>query len=74
MTEPETPTRRWCRILGAVLCLTAGGAFWLSDGEEPWATWAFCGIVAGNFLACGQEWWHSARRFLQSRRGTRRGT
>ena len=48
--------------------LTAGVTYWLADGEEPWATWTFWGIMAGNFLVFGQEWWHLALRFLQRRR------
>ena len=78
MTEPETRARRWCRILGAAACLTAGGALWLSDGEEPWASWAFWGVMVGNFLVFGQEWWQLALRFFNAdgeRGGTpRRGT
>ena len=72
MTGPETRAQRWRRILGASAGLTAGGTYWLADGEEPWATWAFLGIMAGNFLVFGQEWWHLALRFLQRRRGARR--
>lgn len=60
MTEPETPTRRWLRILGAAAGLTACGAFWFSDGEEPRATWAAWGAVAGMLLATSQVWWHPA--------------
>lgn len=60
MTEPETRARRWLRILGAAAGLTACGAFWLSDGEEPRATWAAWGAVAGLLLATSQVWWHPA--------------
>lgn len=60
MTEPETRVPRWLRMLGAVACLTAWGVLWLSDGEEPWATWAALGIAAACFLVCGQVWWHPA--------------
>ena len=73
MTEPETRAQKWRRILGGAACLTAGGTYLLSGGEDPWATWAFWGIVAGNFLVCGQGWWHLALRSLQRRRGARRG-
>ena len=73
MTGPETRAQRWCRILGGAVCLTAGGTYWLADGEEPWATWAFLGIMAGNFLVFGQEWWHLALRFSNAD-GERGGT
>lgn len=60
VTEPETRVQRWCRILGGALCLAAVGAFWLSDGEEPRASWATWGAVAGMLLATSQVWWHPA--------------
>ena len=59
-TEPETRARKWLRILGASACLTAGGVFWLSDGEGPWAAWASWGIVTGCLLVTRDVWWHPA--------------
>ena len=59
-TEPETRARKWLRILGAAACLTAGGAFWLSDGEGPWVAWASWVILAGCLLVTSYVLWHPA--------------
>lgn len=59
-TEPETRARKWLRILGAAACLTAGGVFWLSDGEGPWALWATWSAVAAGCLLVSQAWRHPA--------------